>query len=320
MRKLGFGLIGCGDISQKRVAPALRDLDNCELVAVTRAKTELVEESAREFGARRWYKTVGELLKDAEVEAVYIATPHNQHTEQAIASAEAGKHVLCEKPLALNAPDARRIIDACSKNGVRLGVAYYRHHYPVISRVKDIVRSGEIGKVTMVQINAFESHQFPQGHPKYWTAVKEYAGGGPMMNFGCHRIEVIIHILGPAAAVASQLTNPLYQRDVEDNAAALLQFEDGAIGVLSISKAVREPADTLDVYGSKGSVHVPVLNKGALHVWTADGERNEDHPPHQNIHQPLIDDFARAVVEDREPEVNGGVALRVQEVLDQVYG
>jgi predicted dehydrogenase len=320
MRKLGFGLIGCGDISQKRVAPALRDLDNCELVAVTRAKTELAEESAREFGARRWYKTNEELLNDGEVEAVYIATPHNQHTEQAIASAEAGKHVLCEKPLALNAADARRIIEACAANGVKLGVAYYRHHYPVISRVKDIVGSGEIGKVTMVQINAFESHQFPPGHPRYWTTLKQYAGGGPMMSFGCHRIEVMMSLLGRVTEVASQLANSLYDRDVEDNSAAVLHFENGALGVLSINKVVREPHDTLDVYGSKGSLHVPVLNKGALRVWTPEGERTEEHPPHENIHQPLIEDFAEAVLKDREPVVNGQVGLRVQEVLDQIYG
>ena len=82
MRKLKFGLIGCGDISQKRVAPAFRDLESCELIAVNRARYELAEAFAREFGARRWYRTWRELLADEEVAAVYVATPHDQHKEQ----------------------------------------------------------------------------------------------------------------------------------------------------------------------------------------------------------------------------------------------
>ena len=99
MNQLKYGLIGCGDISQKRVAPAIRDLENCELVAVNRAHYELAETFALEFGAKRWHRTWRELIEDDEVEAVYLATPHNQHMEQTIACAEAGKHVLCEKPM-----------------------------------------------------------------------------------------------------------------------------------------------------------------------------------------------------------------------------
>ena len=96
MKKLKYGLIGCGDIAQKRVAPAIRELENCELVAVNRARYELAETFAREFGAKRWHRTWKKLIDDSEVEAVYVATPHHQHREQTIACAEAGKHVLCE--------------------------------------------------------------------------------------------------------------------------------------------------------------------------------------------------------------------------------
>ena len=95
MAKIRWGLIGCGDISRKRVAPALRESPLCELVAVSRAKAELAESFAREFGARRWYADWRELLLDEDIDAVYIATPVHLHAEQAIAAAEHGKHVLC---------------------------------------------------------------------------------------------------------------------------------------------------------------------------------------------------------------------------------
>src|SRR6476619_553666 len=97
-----FGLIGCGDIAQKRVAPALRDSKICKLVAVSRARSQLAETFAREFGVPRWYADWRELLNDDDIDAVYVATPVHLHAEQTIAAMQAGKHVLCEKPMALN--------------------------------------------------------------------------------------------------------------------------------------------------------------------------------------------------------------------------
>src|SRR5262245_43435363 len=110
MKKLRWGLIGCGDISRKRVAQALRDIPECELVAVNRARDDLAEAFASEFGAKRWYGDWRELIADDEVDAVYIATPVYLHVEQAVAAAESGKHVLCEKPMAMNTAECDRMI------------------------------------------------------------------------------------------------------------------------------------------------------------------------------------------------------------------
>src|SRR2546427_10832855 len=152
MKSLAWGLIGCGDIARKRIAPALRDLDLCDLVAVSRERAELVEEFAREFGARRSYETWRQLLSDTEIDAVYIATPVHLHAAQTIAAAEAGKHVLCEKPMAMNVRECEQMMAACRANNVKLGVAYYRHFYPVIGRIKKVMASGEIGDVVFAQI------------------------------------------------------------------------------------------------------------------------------------------------------------------------
>src|SRR5258706_14084785 len=136
MKQLRWGLIGCGDIAQKRVAPALRDLGACQLIAVNRAQSELGAAFAKEFGAQRWYLDWKKLLLDEEIDAVYIATPVHLHAEQTIAAAKAGKHVLCEKPMAMNVSECDQMIDACQSYNVKLGVAYYRHFYPVVDRIK----------------------------------------------------------------------------------------------------------------------------------------------------------------------------------------
>ena len=320
MRRLNWGLIGCGDIAGKRVAPVLRDLDISNFIAVNRSRFEMAESFAGEFGADKWYETYQELLHDEEIEAVYIATPVYQHAAQTIAAAEAGKHVLCEKPMALNSSDCRRMIDTCRANKVKLGVAYYRRFYPIIRRIKRIIHSGEIGTVITTQINAFERLEMQPDNPRYWFLEKQKSGGGPMMDFGCHRIEVLINLLGPITDTKGTAGNIYFKnREVEDTAAAVFQFGSGSIGILNVSHAISEAADSLDIYATEGSIHVPVLNGARLEVASTKVKRSEEHPPPGNAHLPLIKEFTLAVMNDREPEVGGETGLSVQEIEEAIY-
>src|SRR5690349_4017777 len=206
---LGFGLIGAGDIVRKRVAPALRDSPLCRFAAVARAQADLAAAFAEEFGAAAAYPSEHDLLKDPAVEAVYIATPVDLHAPQAMAAAEAGKHVFA-------------------------------------------------------QVNAFERFDLPRDHPRAWFLDKARAGGGPMFDFGCHRIEVLMNVIGPVRGVDGRVSRVLFDRDVEDTAVAVLRFDAGTFGVICVSHATQEPKDTLDIFGTDGSIHVPVLNKGEI--------------------------------------------------------
>ena len=309
--KVRWGLIGCGDVARKRVAPALRDSTLCELVAVSRARSELADSFAREFGARRWSADWHDFLMDYEIDAIYVATPVHLHAEQTIAAAERGKHVLCEKPMALNVAECDRMIAACRANDVKLGVAYYRHFYPAVRRVKELVDSGELGVPVVAQINAFEWFDPSQSDPRAWLINRSLSGGGPMFDFGCHRIEVLIDIFGDVREVKATLANTFFDREVEDTATAVFQFKRGTCATLTVTHAAREPQDTFDLFCSHGSIHIPVLNEGTMRVLTPDGERIETHPNAANIHQPLIDDFATAVLNNRDPIVTGEIARAV---------
>lgn len=314
-----WGLIGSGDIARKRIAPALRDLASCTLDAVCRGRPELAESFAQEFGAPRWYATTAELLADPLIDAVYIATPVRLHAAQAIAAAEAGKHVLCEKPMAMTVAECDDMIAACRSSGVTLGVAYYRHCYPVIARIRNILASGDIGDPVLAQVNAFEHFDPPPEHPRHWLVVREQAGGGPMFDFGCHRIEVLLDLLGPVRGVTSMVGNVAFTRDVEDTAIAVLQFERGGYGTLSVTHAAREPQDTLTIFGTEGSIHVESLNAGVMRVRRGAHEHVESLPPHGNLHQPLIEDFTAAVLAKRAPTVPGEIGRAVAVVEEQIY-
>ena len=319
MAKLRWGLIGCGDIAQKRVAPALRDASGSTLLAVARARFELAEDFAREFGASKTYQDWRELVADPDVDAVYVATPVDLHAEQSIAAAEAGKHVVCEKPMALSIADCDRMIAACRASGVRLGIAYYRRFYPVIERVRALVQHGEIGQVVLVQMNAFSRFNPQPGEPRHWLLEKEHAGGGPMMDFGCHRIEVFVNLFGAVEVDTAFADQIFYKRQVEDTSGVFFRLDGGARGVLLVTHATPVHADTVDIWGSEGSLHIGDLNGGDLKVKTARGEREEEHPPHANLHQPLVEDFVRAVEEKREPGVTGEVGREVSRLLDRIY-
>jgi predicted dehydrogenase len=301
------------------VAPALRDSSLCELVAVSRAKAEFAEAFAKEFGSRRWCADWHDLLMDYEIDAIYIATPVHLHAEQTIAAAERGKHVLCEKPMALNVAECDRMIAACRSNNVKLGVAYYRHFYPVVRRVKELIDSDELGVPVVVQINAFEWFNPEPSAARSWLLKKDVAGGGPMFDFGCHRIEVLLDLFGEIDDVKSTLANVVFDREVEDVATAIFQFERGTYGTLTVTHAARERQDTLDLFCTAGSIHIPVLNEGTMRVLTTTGERVEAHPNPPNIHQPLIDDFARAVIENREPVVTGEIGRAVASIEARIY-
>jgi predicted dehydrogenase len=318
--KLKWGLIGCGDISRKRVAPALRDLPDCDLVAVSRANFALAEAFAKEFGARKSYERSQDLIADDEIDAIYVATPVHLHAEQTIAAAEAGKHVLCEKPMALNVAECEQVITACAANKVTLGIAYYRHFYPVVDRIKQIISDGEIGTPVIAQINAFEWFDPEPANPRRWLIEKAQSGGGPMFDFGCHRIEVLLNILGPIVATSATLQTVLFDREVEDTAVAVFQFERGACGSLMVTHAAREAQDTLQIFGSRGSLHVASLNEGSVQIKVGETERVETLPPALNFHQPLIDDFTQAVLHGRQPKVGGEAGRAVAKIEAAIYG
>jgi predicted dehydrogenase len=314
-----WGLIGAGDIVRKRVAGALRDARDSELVAVSRARADLVERFAREIGAPRWHASWRELVIDPEVDAVYVATPVRLHAEQTIAAAEAGKHVLCEKPMAMNAAECDRMIAACRANNVRLAVAYYRRFYPAVRRAAEIIASGEIGEPVFAQMIASEPFDPRPGAPRFWLVQRSESGGGPMADFGCHRVEVLLHLLGPVRQVQSLVASVVLRREVEDTAVALLRFERGACAVVAVTNAAADRQDTLDLFGSKGSIRIASLNGGEIVVHAGGQDRRELRPPPPNVHVPLVEDFVSAVRGRRDPTVDGQAGRAVAIVQDEIY-
>jgi predicted dehydrogenase len=312
-------LVGAGDIAVKRVAPALVAAERSQLVAVSRKQPQLAEEFAQHFGARRWHADWRDLVRDDEIDAVYVAAPVQLHAPITIAAAEAGKHVLCEKPMALSVDECDRMIHRADASGVKLGIAYYRHLYPLVQRVKRLLADGAIGAPVIAQLEAFERFDPPMGHPRAWLLDPAMSGGGPMFDFGCHRIEVLLDLFGDVADVRALRANVVFDRPVEDTAIAALRFSPGPLATVMVAHGAAEPRDTLDVFGSEGSIHVPRLNGPELRMVRGSEQTVEQHPLPDNVHLPLIQQFVDAVLDGGRPVVDGLAGCAVNRVLDAVY-
>ena len=221
--------------------------------------------------------------------------------------------------MAMDVAECDRMIAACRANGVRLGVAYYRRFFPVVIRIRDILQRGEVGKPVLAQMNAFEAFDPPPGAERSWLIDRAQSGGGPLADFGCHRVEVLLHLLGPVRRVSGLTATVALKRDVEDTAAAILQFEAGACALLAVTHAAAGRQDTFDLFGTRGSIRAVSLNAGDIIV-TSDGvARRESHPPDANVHRPLVEDFVDAVRSGRAPAVDGAAGRAVAVIQGEIY-
>ncbi|MFC2076609.1 Gfo/Idh/MocA family protein [candidate division KSB1 bacterium] len=319
MEPVRWGLIGAGDICVKRVAPALRDSDLCEFVGVTRKQKDKAQSFADEFGAGKVYQDVDEMLADDDIEAVYISTPVNLHHTQTLAAAEAGKQVLCEKPMALDAGKAEEMIGACRQYGVRLGIAYYRRFYPAVNRMMEIIESGEIGRVILAEVLAFEYYQPSDEDPRWWFIDPEQSGGGPLIDFGSHRIDLFLYMLGKISEVTAFCDTLHHERPTEDQATCLFRMKSGAQAILSVSNAIGPPSDSLRILGTEGEIRAENLNSGEFVFHRNHEDETISLPNPENTHQPLIEDFCLAVREKRAPKIPGETGFETTRIIGELY-
>ncbi len=310
-----WGLLGCGDIAVKRVADAIVNDANSQLVAACRRDADALRQFAARFHIADTTTSADELIARDDLDAVYVATPVHLHCQQTIAAAESGKHVLVEKPMALDVAECRRMIDACRQAGVTLGVAYYRRFYPIVSRIVALLESGELGRPLSILCTTGNSNRFPADD---WRVVKSLGGGGPLMDIGSHRLDLFLHLFGDVKTVQARCAaSPSYES--EDVATVLIEFQTGCHGVLQCYFGTVDTPDRLEVIGTAGRVTVDDLNAGRATIVTARGRREETHSPHPNFHAPLVSDFSRAILARRDPAVTGETAMATNAIIATAY-
>jgi predicted dehydrogenase len=316
---LGWGVLGCGDITDKRVAPAINAQEGSRLVSFHSRTAARAEDFARRHGSARWTASREELLADPEVGAVYVATEHHRHCEDTVAAAEAGKHVLCEKPMANSVAECRRMIEACRANGVALQVAYYRRYYPKLVRMKELLDAGAIGEPVTARIHLAGRLDPALASPENWRLDAEKSGGGALVDTGSHRLDLLCWLLGELDQVAAFVECREMPIEAPDMESLLIRMRSG-VHVSSHHGYRTRSGDEFEITGIAGTLSATPVDGPLLRLLPASGsEETWELPKHSNVHFPLIDDFARRVAVGEPPRFGGEEGMQASRIIEAAY-
>jgi predicted dehydrogenase len=301
-------VVGIGDISAKRVLPAILAEPHSRLAGiVTRDPAK-----AAPYGVPSW-ASLEIALGACPAQAVYIATPVFVHASQTIAALRAGRHVLCEKPMAMDYQQAVAMQQATEESGRTLGIAYYRRMYPKVERARELLDAGAIGRPVFAEATSHDWF-YPAGAAREWLLDPLKAGGGPLYDIACHRIDLMNYLFGrPVRAMGcrSTLVHPIA---VEDNATVLTEHDSGVRGMVDVRWHSRVARDEFRIRGTEGEMNLTPLNSPALEYPGG----AEEVPAATNLHYPCVADFACAILESRQPRSSGATALETEWVIGQV--
>jgi UDP-N-acetyl-2-amino-2-deoxyglucuronate dehydrogenase len=328
---VGWGIIGCGVIGPYH-ASSLKDTDAAKLVACCDVIPERARKLAEEYGPGiKAYASMDELLADPAVQAVSVCTPSGMHAAHVVAAAEAGKHILCEKPLDITLCAIDTAIAVAAANNVKLAAVFQRRTYPSSKRVREAVRSGKLGKLVLGDAyqKYFRAHDYYASGA--WRATWELDGGGCLMNQGVHGIDLLLYLMGPIKRLSAYARRLVRNIAVEDTAVAIVEFENGAVGVIEGTTSVTPGYDCkIEISGDNGTI---VLHGDKIETWDIPGEEGQaegavaDAGPGGDPtaalsatgHVHHMEDLCAAIKEDREPEIPGTEARRAVEVIKAIY-
>ena len=315
---LGLGLIGCGSIAQESHLPAISQIRTAKLVAVTDIDSAKAEAAAKKFGSARVCEDYEELLEFEGVEAVDICAPTKAHAEIAVAAANAGKHVLCEKPIALTLEEADRMISACHKNQVKLMIAHSRRFIPRYSIVKHLIEDGKLGRtIWVLQI----SRRHKTGAPSwYFDPTMTY---GPIAEVGIHDADLVRWFLDDEVTEvqgAARSTTP--ESTLHNQVFAALKFRRGGVGAFEVGYVLPKgygQYTTLELMGSKGFVtasdnHMNVMLRGTDEGVTYPLSYGDLLTVNQAYRDEIVA-FVESVARNQVPPVTGEEARAALEII-----
>ncbi len=337
---INIGIIGSGGIAQAQHMPAYARLtDKAQIVAVADANEETARSAAEKFGAQRWFTDYRELLAMSEIDAVSVCTPNFMHMEPTIAALESGKHVLCEKPLARNADEARKMVEASRRSGKILQVALQWRFTGVAQFLHRYIGEGNLGDVYFARARALRR----RGIPGWGVFIdKEKQGGGPLIDIGVHILDATLWLMGypkPVSVYGSAYAKFGHRHDVvglmgqwdvekfsvEDYAVGLIKFDNGATVSLESSFCANIAQDEFNtlLLGDKGGAYADPFNNPPCQIFTEQNKTLFDmtprHLPEINAYHAEVEAFVDAIQNGKPSPVPGEQGLALNLILDGIY-
>jgi predicted dehydrogenase len=275
---------------------------------------ERARKLAEKYAAPRWYDHVPDLLADPDVDAVYVATPVNVHAEHVIAAAQHGKHVLCEKPMALNVAECQQMIDACAAHGVKLMVCFPMRFVPQHQRMREVVQGGGLGEIVFARVQLAKWYPLD---PTVWRSDPARSGGGVLMDLGSHLLDFLRFVVGEIVEVSAAVSHRAFDVPVEDTAAVRVRFANGGHGFVDTSFSVFHAQNLVEIYGTRGTLFRAPGDAGPRLI-TAAGEEVLTGEPVQ-VYRAEMEHFSQCILDGTEPVSTGADGLRNITLIQAAY-
>jgi len=336
MDKIKWGVIGAGGIADRRTIPGMLLANNAQLYSVMEIDIEVANKLKEKYNAKKAYDNIDDLLKDKEIDAVYIASPVIYHKQQAIKAANAGKHILLEKPICLTVEEGKEIVEYCKSKNVKLATGFMMRFHAYHQKMKEFVKQGKIGNI--VSARAQLTCWYPD-MPGNWRQSMNTSGGGALMDMGVHCLDLIQYISGYKTKKVAGMTNTLtFDYEVEDSGAILVELENGAL--CHIESHFNIPDDAakgrLEFYGTKGSMMaegtISQIEGGTLEVNFSDDTKQYDAQQDRienrtrkievefgNMYTKEIESFSDSILNDTKIQVPATDGLQIQSVIEAAY-
>jgi predicted dehydrogenase len=297
-----WGLIGASGWADHTFAPAIRSAGNAELSAVLSSSAERSADFCTRHHVSKGYTNFEAFLEDTEFQAVYIASPSYLHADQVVAALRAGKHVLCEKPMALNVSECKSMIEVAEQSAKLLSIGYMMRYHPMHRKIQADWKTGKFGKPVSVRSQFYFSYP---GVPPTWRQKRETSGGWAINDIGTHLIDLLLWFLGDATDIYGSLSSTTFDFETDDQALVIFRSTSGCIGVAEASTGAVGPAPRLELYGSEGYciLEGTFLGQGGT-VTQSIGSKLEifDALP-INLYQAQVEAFGRSILSG-EPLIN----------------
>ena len=321
-----FGILGCGMIAGIH-AEAIGSIPEAVLAGVADANAERERAFAAQRGVHA-YESYDQMLSDPQLDVICICTPSGFHAENALAALRHGKHVVLEKPMALSAKSADEIVAACAQAGKLLTVISQLRFSEDVQRVRALLAENALGRLTLCSLymKYHRSVEYYASSP--WKGTKAFDGGGALMNQGIHGVDLLEYIVGPIKAVTGKARTLSHRIEVEDTAVAMLEFENGALGVIEASTCAYPGFERrIELHGDKGYIMLKnnqiekmMVNGEEFSAEVADaGTSSDPGALHCEMHRRQIQNLLAAIRGEEELVVDANEGRKAIRVIEAVY-
>jgi predicted dehydrogenase len=322
MKKINWGIIGCGDVTEIKSGPAFNKVKNSALVAVMRRDAEKAKDYARRHNVPKWYNDAASLINDPDVNAIYVATPPSSHEKYTLAAIAAGKPVYVEKPMSVNAASAAIMVNAAGEQKIKLSVAHYRRAQLYFKKIKQLIDEKVIGDIRFARLSLYKpsvTKEEMADPGRAWRVDVATAGGGLFNDLAPHQLDLMYYFFGEPDRISGMSFNQAGLYNADDIVSGNILFRSGVLfsGVWCFNVAKEDEKDSCEIIGDKGKIVFSFFDFKPVTITINGKTETLVFDALQHVQQPMIEKVVEYFLDEGPNPCSGEEGVKVMTMIDQ---